>query len=52
MKRILYACTHCGEEFGEGEDDNGMCPHCGKRTDGDPIGECEDDEDEAEAPTK
>lgn len=37
--RILYACQHCGEEFGEGEQDNGACPYCGCRG-LDPVGEC------------
>jgi protein gp37 len=34
----LYACQHCGEGFGRGEEDNGLCPHCHRGV-GDPIGE-------------
>lgn len=48
--RVLYACKRCGEAFGEGEDDNGKCPHC-RRGRGEPIGECDDLCDEAEKPT-
>lgn len=40
--RTLYMCQKCGEEFGEGEQNNGMCPHCMKGQ-GDPIGCCEGD---------
>lgn len=40
--RTLFACTHCGAEFGEGEEDNGRCPHCWDGH-GEPIGECPGD---------
>lgn len=44
LKRILYACQVCGEEWGEGE----SCPNAcrtknGRFAEGDPIGECPDD---------
>jgi hypothetical protein len=45
--RILYACQVCGEEFGEGEENFGRCPHCNKGF-GDPVGECEEDPEEEE----
>ena len=43
--RILYNCQRCDEEFGEGE----VCPECGFKTFGDPIGCCPGDgcDDEA-----
>lgn len=41
--RTLYACQHCGKEFGDGEETHhGRCPNCNIGI-GDPIGTIEDD---------
>jgi len=46
-ERTLYVCRRCGEEVGEGEQDhNNRHPNCGGSLD--PIGVCDDDEDETE----
>ena len=45
-KRTLYACQKCGEEVGDGEQDyRGRHAYCGGTLD--PIGEIDDDDDEA-----
>lgn len=41
MKRILYTCKRCGDEYGEGEEDRGLSPCC--LAEGDPQGEIDDD---------
>jgi len=39
--RTLYVCQSCGEEFGEGEQDNERCPHC-HVGEGAPNGVCQE----------
>lgn len=40
--RTLFVCGSCGEEVGDGEQNNGCCPHCGSRSLS-PNGWCDDE---------
>ena len=47
--RILFVCDSCGEEVGDGEQNNGCCPHCGGRSLS-PNGWCDDEDPLPAAP--